>query len=367
MAEAIEKIRQNTPYLPDEVIFKILIFVPVKELHEAMRYVCKQWYDIVSDPFFARARFRVSTPGFLLQESNNLHQLNYIEAYNSPTPKTLELQIPYPTKILCCLNGLVLLSYSPYIGEIEIFQVINPLTKAKISLPYSFVGLGPYSSSTAGLAVDSTGHYVVVHVCGENFHVRVFTIGVDKFWRLLDFQGVPVKRASDGSMKFDRPHCFGRFIYWFNNYPYINSIGLALDVDTETIYLFSVPKGKVKYSSLLTVVPMETSIGLVDESSILWRAWKLTDVKSNKWTQLARINVQPVISWVDKMFYRRNFKPTILPVSLSKGEIWFYCRVDELNIVVRYNLTNKSLEFFVLSSVSYIHPHVNTLVSPMNC
>ncbi|KAH9606906.1 hypothetical protein KSS87_019740, partial [Heliosperma pusillum] len=91
MADAVErlphryptrwKLRRNTPYLPTEVIFNILKFIPAKALFDAVRYVCKQWYDIVSDPAFIRAHCRISTPGFLIQDScywpcNNDHMIH---------------------------------------------------------------------------------------------------------------------------------------------------------------------------------------------------------------------------------------------------------------------------------------------------
>ncbi|XP_074306686.1 putative F-box protein At3g17265 [Silene latifolia] len=358
MADAIEKL---PPYLPTEVIFNILINVPVQALLDA-KHVCKQWYDIVSDPLFVKAHCQKSSLGFLIQDSNNYSHVNYIDV-NMPIEKTKTTKVENPSEatILCSLNGLALLS-DP-INE-EIFHVVNPMTKEKISLP----PLKVYwrSPKSAGLAVNSSGHYKVVHVSVDNYgysyleqlQIRIFTIGVDKAWRLIDLQGIPNSSTMYQHILI-HPYCCRRYIYWFH---YYSSFDLALDVDTETIYQFTGPKNEVN-DSRVEVVSMETSIGVIDETSTLLNVWKLTDVKSNKWTEFARINVEPVYKRFSKLFGRR-FKDGIYPVGLFDGDFWFYCWVGNSKyVVVRKNLADKRFEFFEIERGT-LHPHASTYVSP---
>ncbi|XP_074306682.1 uncharacterized protein LOC141641941 [Silene latifolia] len=345
MADAVKKL---PPYLPREIIFNILINVPGQALLEVVRHVCKQWYDIVSDPLFAKAHCQKSSLGFLFQNSKNYCHVNYIDV-NTRTPKSIKVQNPpYAKIILCSLNGLVLLS-DP-INE-EIFHVGNPMTKEKISLPPLAVGLG---TKSAGLAINSSGHYKVVHV-SKQVQIRVFTIGVDKAWRLIDLQGILIS----STMKYilERPYCCRQYIYWFH---YDSSFGLALDVDTETIYRFTGPKDE-RHSILIDVVNMETSIGVIREARTLM-VRKLTDVKSSEWTEFARINVVPVYSRFFKLF-GSTFNNDIYPVGIFGGDLWFYCCVGEKYVVVRKKLADERFEFFEIARGT-LHPHASTFVSP---
>ncbi|XP_074306689.1 putative F-box only protein 15 [Silene latifolia] len=358
MADAIEKL---PPYLPREVIFNILINVPVQALLDA-KHVCKQWYDIVSDPFFVKAHCQKSSLGFLIQDSNNYSHVNYIDV-NMPIEKTktIKVQNPSHATILCSLNGLVLLSDLTY-REIKL-HVLNPMTKEKISLPPLAKSWG---AKSAGLAVNSSSHYKVVHVSvvknypyyDNQLQIRIFTIGVDKAWRLIDLQGISISSTMYQYI-LNHPYCCRRYIYWFH---YYSSFGLALDVDTETIYRFTGPKYEVKYLDLVEVVSMETSIGVIDETSTLLKVWKLTDVKSSEWTEFARINVEPVYKRFSKLFGRR-FKDGIYPVGLFGGDLWFYCRVGDKYVVVRKKLADETFEFFEIERGT-LHPHSSTFVSP---
>ncbi|XP_074293805.1 putative F-box protein At4g38870 [Silene latifolia] len=182
---------RNTPYLPIEVIFNILIFIPGNALFHVMRYVCKQWYDIIRDPDFIKLNCLMSTPGFLIQETDCPHSdHNHVIHIDADTPTlndATEIQIPSHTAVVSCFNGLVLLINS---SNREIFHVANPMTKENISLP-PVEGM-----STAGIAVDSTGCYKVVCVSGaspyydDQVKLSVFTIGINKAWRFIDLQGI---------------------------------------------------------------------------------------------------------------------------------------------------------------------------------
>ncbi|XP_074306685.1 uncharacterized protein LOC141641944 [Silene latifolia] len=350
MADAIEKL---PPYLPREIIFNILINIPAQVLLEVVRHVCKQWYDIVSDPLFAKAHCQKSSLGFLFQNSKNYCQVNYIDVdvpivKMKTKTKTTKVENPSEATILCSLNGLVLLSYSTY-GEI-ILHVVNPMTKEKISLPPVMVGLGPKSAS---LAINSSGHYKVVHV-SKQVQIRVFTIGVDKAWRLIDLQGIP--NSSTMNYILESPYCCRQYIYWFQ---YYSSFGLALDVDTETIYRFTGPLYE-RHS----VVNMETSIGItiISEARTLM-VRKLTDVKSSEWTEFARINVIPLYSRFSKVF-GSTFNNDIYPVGLFGGDFWFYCFIGGKYVVVRKKLADKKrFDFFEIERGT-LHPHASTFVSP---
>ncbi|XP_074287368.1 uncharacterized protein LOC141612475 [Silene latifolia] len=346
------KEERHTLYLPREIIFNILIHVPADVLHDAVRYVCRQWFEIIRDPDFIRVRRQISpAAGFLIQASlpscgsRPIYQVYYIEA-DTDILKVKKVQTAPPVKILCCYNALVLLSDS---ADKEILHVVNLVTEVKFSLP-PLVGLRNFPESV-GLAVDSSGNYKVVHVSGKvtfsrQVHMRVFTIGVDKAWRFIDLEGIHVNWTMK-SLILDSPHCLGGFVYWLTKSSWESDLGLALDVDTETIYQISKPNSLVQGHHLMCVLGMGSGIGLIYTSGMrfTWKFWKLTDVKSDQWTELASIKVGELYS---KFGYVLDSYPNLVitPVRLFRGDLWFYRRVNDELIVIRYNVAKESFKAF---------------------
>ncbi|KAK9748718.1 hypothetical protein RND81_02G075500 [Saponaria officinalis] len=372
-----EAVSKDVPYLPVEIIFNMLLYVPAKDLHEVARYVCKQWYDIVSDPDFITTHCRMSsTNSFLIQHSEQLHKASHIELHilmGTLVRHETPVEIPFRGAIVCCFNGLlVLLSGSRTVdGKIgyDVFYVVNPVTKVIISLPH--LTDSQHVTEGISLAVDSSGHYKVVHVSGktdyyEQVKMRVFTIGVDKAWRFIDLQGIPAVNAR--GMRF-HSFCFGGFMYWFTYYTSydISPFGFALDVDTEIIYPLSMPNDVIKTQYPISI-SMGTGPGLVTEQDDIWRAWKLTDVKSSEWTELTRINMRQVYNQIKNEFRTSRFW-NICPFRLFNGHLWLRCRREVNNyVVVHYDLARERFKHFRIKRLfnHTLHPHANTLVSPKN-
>ncbi|XP_074321426.1 uncharacterized protein LOC141657933 [Silene latifolia] len=367
------KLRRYTRYLPTEVIFQILIFVPAKALFDAARYVCKQWYDIISDPDFIKAHCQMSTPGFLIRKSywREGHMI-YIDAN---TPNTTEIQIPPRVEEIFCFNGLVL--FSSISNKDILFHVVNPVTKENISLPRLADYKGRMFKSTASVSVDSRGHYKVVFAFDTStfyedilIKMGLFTIGIDKEWRFLDLEGILVDLRIRDTISFS-PQPFGGFIYWYQ-YNYYSSArrsnGFALDIDTETIYQFSQPNDVVYDLGSATLITIGTSLGFMLTEGFIWRLWKLTDVKSSEWTQLPSINVSTLHSHFDEVF-GQYVNLIYHPVKLDRGDLWLYHFVNDKNLVVRYNFVNENMVVFPMEiNIDHqsLRPHINTLVSPKN-
>ncbi|KAK9666472.1 hypothetical protein RND81_14G187200 [Saponaria officinalis] len=349
------KEEKHTLYLPRDIIVNILIHVPAEVLHDAVRYVCRQWFEIVRDPDFVRVHRQISPAGFLIQAfqdrmpPNYGFQVYYIEA-DTERLKVTKVKTPSPVKILCCYNDLVLLSDST---NKEILHVVNLVTKVKFSLP-PLVGLRN-SPESAGFAADSSGHYKVVHVSSkvvfsQQVHMRVFTVGVDTVWRFIDLQGIPVNRTLK-SLILDDSCCLGGFVYWLTNSSWKknNHLGLALDVDTETIYQISKPNCLVEGYHSMCVLGMGSGIGVIynntSSEQCIWKFWKLRDVKSDQWTELACIKVRELYS---KFAYSFGSSPIldITPVRLFRGDLWLYRRLSVELIVIRYNMAKESFKAF---------------------
>ncbi|KAK9755265.1 hypothetical protein RND81_01G013600 [Saponaria officinalis] len=364
--------------VPREIIFNILLLIPAKLLHDVVRYVCKQWFDIVSDPVFVRVHRQMSSAGFLIQNPVERSKIYYIQE-DTARLKVTEYQIPLHARINGSLNGLLLLHD---MTNTDLYHVVNPITKKNFSLP-PLTGFGyDNTCSKAGFGVDSSGLCKVVHAsptptacCDEVLiNMRVFTVGVDLSWRFIDFKGISLSKREKYALRCSSLFIAG-FIYWYNM-PYCN--GVALDVDTETVYKFSFPAGLSRHERpYLEFLTTETCLGVVWTEGDIWRFWKLKDVKTSDWTELNGISIGPVLSRVDKMFYPRNMY-FCLPVRLINGDFWFCRRVDKEYVVIRYNLVSDNFSFSPMTKVycdtlihphvhTLIHPHVHTLISPKNC
>ncbi|KAK9670594.1 hypothetical protein RND81_13G211700 [Saponaria officinalis] len=304
------KLRQDIPYLPKEVIFNILLYVPAEVLHEVARYVCKQWYDIVSDPDFVTAHCRrmSSNHSFLIQYSDRLHEASRIEPQlDMGTLNETPVGFPFDARVLCCCISL---------------------------------------------AVDSSGHYKLVHVSGIYYHqakMQVFTIGVDKAWRSVDLRDIPVINAYERKLMRFRSFCFGGFIYWFTYWisSGISPFGFALDVDTEIIYQLSMPKDVIKTTQPPISISLGTGPGIVTkQDDDIWTVWKLTDAKSNEWTKLTRINTRPVYSQINNKFCP-HFATDISPFRIFNGVLWLQCFDSAANyMVVHYDVAQERFEYF---------------------
>ncbi|XP_074289874.1 uncharacterized protein LOC141615400 [Silene latifolia] len=331
------KKEKNILYLPREIIFNILVRVPAQVLHDTVRYVCKLWFEIVRDADFVTVHRQISPTGFPTQPAWSHLPYYYIDV-DTASLKVTKVGVSAPTRVLCCYNDLVLLSDST---NEEILHVVNVVTKVETSLP-PLVGFRSNYGSI-GLAVDSSGHYKVVYVTSsQHVYMRVFTIGVDEAWRFIDLQGIHISAIAQSSMLYSRPDCFGGFIYWLKMPKCY--LGLALDVNTETIYQFSKPNYLVQGDHSTCVIGIGTGVGLIyTREPLTWKIWKLTEVKSGQWTELACIDVRELHRQFGyKLDYSLHLR--INPVRLFRGDLWFYGHFNEKFIVVRYNLSNKSFE-----------------------
>ncbi|XP_074301303.1 putative F-box protein At3g17490 [Silene latifolia] len=354
-----KKIVKCTVYLPRDIIFNILLLVPATFLHQVVRYVCKQWNDIVNDPHFIKVHSQLSLAGLLVQNPfGYLPQVYYIEGDDST-----EFAFPFPGRIYGSFNGLVLFQD---LKNLEILSVINPLTKVKINLP-PVRGLKDFSC--IGFAITSCGHYKVVVTVHDAHHcpkiqVMVFTIGIDKTWRFIDLQGNSEMECIRKSI----PHFIAGMLYWYNNYYPC----YAMDVDTENIYHFPKPGDFVKTIQRSCFISLGTGLGLIQSNTIDKKSlWKLTDVKSGEWTELVGININVAYSTV-----RNALLPTHIdsfPVMLIDDMFWFNHVIDHIDqeyVLIRFNLVDQSFVVFSIKSKdgfkNLIH-HVHTLLSPKKC
>ena len=178
--------KSSIPFLPEEIISRILIWLPADILYNSMRYVCRQWYNIINGPLFAEEHLRCSTVGLFSQHIVPPHiaQLTVLGKMNATVT---EMSFPFPNRVLVTCDGLVLFTDK----HNRTIYVANPLTKQRVTIPsftsHSFVSY--FSLARA----RSTKEYKVMCTYspsgGKDFCVIV-TVGKDLAWRPINCQNL---------------------------------------------------------------------------------------------------------------------------------------------------------------------------------
>ncbi|KZV55186.1 F-box protein [Dorcoceras hygrometricum] len=166
-AEDIEK-----PYLPYELIFEILCYLPVISLLR-FKTVCKLWRDTIEDPRFV--------------EKHMEPQASLVISYHADTGDTPDRDNSTAglesSSIMCFLHGLQL----EKCNSTHTYRIKNPSTKQVLTLPCP-----KNSVLTMSMCYISTRHeYKLVYLYHEELtHDRlgceVLTIGTDSSWRSID-------------------------------------------------------------------------------------------------------------------------------------------------------------------------------------
>uniref|UniRef100_A0A803NDY2 Uncharacterized protein n=1 Tax=Chenopodium quinoa TaxID=63459 RepID=A0A803NDY2_CHEQI len=228
-------------------------------LEEIVRFVCKEWNAIISDPHFIRAH--------LLQSMSSPATTVYLSFHLRPS-------------ILASCNGLLLLQNAFIPKELS---VVNLVTKANISLPPLSLTLPKvciYRKPSAVLAfAPSSGRYKVFcpcfvpkyprspyrqreknddHLARFEVKVMVWTVAVDETWRAIDIdcQGITMSNKAKQTLLSHPFSIAAGYVYWFD---ICHSLGFALDIDAETMYQFEAPEDSVINSKEKTYcIPMDT-------------------------------------------------------------------------------------------------------------
>ncbi|KAG5538911.1 hypothetical protein RHGRI_019454 [Rhododendron griersonianum] len=288
-----EKKRSIILSLPVEIIFNILVWIPADILYNSMRYVCRQWYNIVCDPVFIQEQLIHSSVG-LIVDNNGSVRAQYFEVGNMNATRSIELGYPFRCQIDATCDGLVLFTegqnrmvHGNHVTNDQAVCVANPLTKQKVTLPPPPPGCRPahfyYSLACSHLARE----YKVVFTCLSHgcqfFDWMVVTVGKDQAWRLIDS-----KKLSDLGRNHSPDIRLSTVGFLYLIYDRYVSI-VALDVQSETFYEF--PGPTVPHSSDKDVVSYLVRRNYLScivrlESGTLLDVWELSDPMSGGWRKL---------------------------------------------------------------------------------
>ncbi|KAK3222692.1 hypothetical protein Dsin_009717 [Dipteronia sinensis] len=233
----------ETRSIPPDLILEILAKLPLKSVVR-FRCVSKFCNSSVITPSFVishTTHFPIKPIGLLITCSARLQsgQMFFFADYNGGSAVPL-LTIPprfsrYTTK---SLNGLLCLDFG------ICAQICNPSTRQVFTLPFVVPVSSPSASSTY-FCVNSFGFdpvtkkYKVLNswkVPGRDPEYRVFTLGTDESWRLVD--GGPCCYPKRESI------CIGGIIYfrcWTTKSNSSKAVLVAFDVGNETFQVIEIP------------------------------------------------------------------------------------------------------------------------------
>ncbi|KAI8528265.1 hypothetical protein RHMOL_Rhmol12G0136800 [Rhododendron molle] len=136
-----KKQKNNMTSIPQEMIYCILARLPADVLHNSIRYVCRQWYNIIQDPHFIKEQLLCSTAGLFIQHDSALHTPQFVELGNVKEATVTEIRLPCSKRVLDTCDGL-----PNEEEENRTVHVVNPLTKQRelfiglvITMVYEYV------------------------------------------------------------------------------------------------------------------------------------------------------------------------------------------------------------------------------------
>ncbi|THG13392.1 hypothetical protein TEA_018006 [Camellia sinensis var. sinensis] len=94
-----------------------------------MRYVCRQWYNIINDPLFIKEQFLCCTTGMFIQKTLSPYRAQFV-GFGKMNVALTEVNVSFPNVGQATCDVLVL-----FMDEQDILHVANPLTKQSFIVP----------------------------------------------------------------------------------------------------------------------------------------------------------------------------------------------------------------------------------------
>ncbi|VFQ80266.1 unnamed protein product [Cuscuta campestris] len=346
--------------LPQEVIFAILLLLPVDFIYHVVRYVCRGWYNIIRSPSVAHSHLHNSSSSntCLFLQSSFYHTPKSGYFLRTTNTGTIEFKrlgfVPHGVVMSSC-NGLL------YFPKHEAFEpcVLNPVTGQQVVLPfYKFRTCRPGTNHFLAYSPVSRVYKIaqlISYAYNATPRFAILTLGgvEKKKWRRIDASHLGLHTCY---FRFP-PLCIGRFMYYFCD-PQGMSI-VVFDIEIETLWSISFPTSDWRDPKKFLAMWGSLSM-MVKVNSYLIKTWLLIDPKTGRWEKLPDINF--VAS--SRLRYHR------MPIgSLGNGELLVFEESSEIivyhvkmgRIVASYQPDDK--EYPACMYKWRCHPHVDSLVS----
>uniref|UniRef100_A0ACD5XY80 Uncharacterized protein n=1 Tax=Avena sativa TaxID=4498 RepID=A0ACD5XY80_AVESA len=183
-------------FLPRDVIASILIRLPASVLRR-LRIVCKEWRDVISDPIFIRAQTlqgsHAPTHTIVFAHSSSRSTGGIVFLFDEGWRLTARFTVDVSEDMVGTSNGLLCF----HDRREKIIRIVQPFTGEAITVPEPLpeAPTDGWSSLCFEFGFDATTRqYKIVsrHVAYDpqdrrrcTVLVNLFTVGVDKDWRIM--------------------------------------------------------------------------------------------------------------------------------------------------------------------------------------
>ncbi|KAL3615568.1 hypothetical protein CASFOL_041229 [Castilleja foliolosa] len=357
----------NIESLPDELISEILVRVPVQDLYDSTRLVCRKWYNMINTRNFAYSHVKRLTPGLLVVDRAHCKQALLTMQKGRIEISTRSYGLDYRVEHSCC-NGL-LLGYPQYTNK---RYIVNPVTKQRFSLPP--FGANPVTNlhirpprrlmvrEIFSLAYDASSRSYKV-VCTSYTHhdhglvCAIMTVGVDTDWK----RRVSTQHLSNKAKELFYGFSLTTrgFVHWVENgcVEYVVTMNVESEIITEIPGPCLLHDGKILWKNYL---PMENYLSLfIGRREFSCDVWKMKP-ETGEWTKMYNIDLVP--QKVPKLLlFKTHLLKHMRPSGWSNnGEVLFFCFCETF---FAYNVRTLEIDSCELRlSGNLVYDHRNSLV-----
>ncbi|KAL3619907.1 hypothetical protein CASFOL_034819 [Castilleja foliolosa] len=366
----IMNMESSLSFLPDELWFQILAYLPAEDIYDLSRLVCWKWYRMIYNHTFIHTNLQ-NTPYGLLFSCSNLESpktFAYLLTLKQGRIETSKLSDAFAPKCWNTCNGLLVACSLKNYRSI-MFYIANPITGQVFSLPPTPARPCLTWLCSIGYTSVSMEYKVVVTSPTYTSQWVIITPGVDSSWRVIRKDHISLPR-----IMMCNPLITEGFMHWTfggirDGRKFGNQV-LSLDVETEILTKSCVPlnyDGEYDHWNYLSTGRYLTL--LITYGECLWQVWEMkSENGGGEWRKLDGV----IIDLGTQMFQQFGFE--LVPVGWLK-----YLEVLVLRAISRapyqvhnflYNLLTKEtnlLELPIQCEPSNPVVHKNSLVWLAGC
>ncbi|KAL4576210.1 hypothetical protein LXL04_012301 [Taraxacum kok-saghyz] len=282
--------------LPNDILLDILKKLPDPVLRYKAKYVCKRWFDIITNTIL------LDDASFIIQKSSGIYTSRVVgirKEQQGVLVKVHNLDIPFE-RIKSWYNEFLLIMDCSRDKSLYLFNLI---TNERSYLPECHTDCRPHFSDRCGVALCFDGFdgvYKVVHFfMGPPFECHVLKLGseivssVTSSWKKMEIGS----DMEDPDWQYDPNDLVsvqvqGRYFHWdVHSSNYL----VSMDITKEEIFQLTLPGSNDDDSmcSYYSIFEMGGFLALIDGVSRgKGDIWILSDFERMKWEKLRTITVE---------------------------------------------------------------------------
>ncbi|CAA0815316.1 Unknown protein [Striga hermonthica] len=231
-----KRVTADIESLPDELLFEVLVRIPVQDVYEA-RLVCRKWYHIIHTRNFISSNLHHSTYGLLFKSV--CWESVLILPQRGGGVEVTQLRYKRRCVVLSSCNGMWLENNLP---RQDYSYVINPLTGQIVILPPCVGRVSEFKYALAYAPASMEYKAAIFHPPFGTYRAfcHILTDGVDKTWRDIDLGLI----SSDALNAFHNiPLVTEGFVHWHNpcwvKYPELLAMTATDNTQTSAVFLYN--------------------------------------------------------------------------------------------------------------------------------